>query len=75
MKRNVMSIVAYGGLGLLIGWLVGTVAPIEGIGFNVPINAEYYLELKGDSVIVDGRWSHFECPLDSLPTEFIKDNL
>ena len=74
MKRS-LTVVGYVTIGLLGGWLIGTVSPIKGIGPSIPINAEYYLELKGDSVIVDGRWSHFECPLDSLPNEFIKDNL
>jgi hypothetical protein len=74
-KRKAMQVVAYFTVGLLGGWLIGTIAPIEGIGPAVPVNAEYYLELKGDSAIVVGRWSHFKCPIDSLPNEFIKDNL
>jgi hypothetical protein len=75
MKRNAMFVVGYFTVGLLGGWVMGTISPIQGIAPNVPVNAEYYLELRGDSAIVEGRWSQFQCPLDSLPAEFIKDNL
>jgi hypothetical protein len=74
-KRKAMQVVAYFTIGLLGGWLIGTISPIKGIKPPIPVNAEYYLELKGDSAIVIGRWSNFQCPIDSLPAEFIKDNL
>ena len=74
-KRNSLFVVAYFTVGLLGGWIIGSVRPINGLK-PTHIKAEYYLELQGDNAIVEGIDGYtYECPIDSIPAVLDRDNL
>ena len=58
-------------IGIAGGYTIGTVKPI-----GRHIKTEYFLELKPNSVMIESADGYlYECPLDSLPTVLLKDNL
>jgi hypothetical protein len=74
MKSN-LFVVAYFTVGLLSGWIIGSVKPVKGLKPS-NIKAEYYLELQGDNAIVEDIGGYtYECPIDSIPAVLVKDNL
>ncbi len=71
-KRNSLFVVIYFSIGLFGGWLIFRVS------YHQPrhLNTEYFIELKGDSAIVEGIDGHiYMCPIDSIPVVLVKDNL
>ena len=71
-KRNALFVVTYFAIGLFGGWLIGAVA------YHHPrhVDTEYYIELKGDSAIIEGLDRHtYFCPIDSIPAVLLRDNL
>jgi hypothetical protein len=71
-KRNALFVVTYFAIGLFGGWLIGAVA------YHHPrhVDTEYFLELKGDSVVIEGLDRHtYTCPIDSIPSVLERDNL
>jgi hypothetical protein len=71
-KRNSLFVVAYFSIGLFGGWLIGAMT------YHHPrhVDTEYYLELKGDSAVIEGTDRHtYTCPIDSIPAVLVKDNL
>jgi len=74
MKSN-LFVVAYFTVGLLSGWIIGSVKPVKGLKPS-NIKAEYYLELQGDNAIVEDIGGHtYTCPIDSIPAVLDRDNL
>ena len=74
MKNN-LFVVAYFTVGLLGGWIIGSVAPVKGLKPS-NIKAEYYLELQGDDAIVEDIGGYtYHCPIDSIPAVLERDNL
>ena len=76
MKRNNFFIITYFTVGLLGGWIIGSVAPVKGLK-PTNIKAEYYLELKQNdrAVIEDIGGYTYECHMDSIPAVLLRDNL
>ena len=71
-KRNALFVVTYFAIGLIGGWLIGAVA------YHHPrhVDAEYFIELKGDSAVIEGLDRHtYTCPIDSIPSVLDRDNL
>jgi hypothetical protein len=71
-KRNALFVVTYFSIGLFGGWLIGAVA------YHHPrhVDTEYFIELKGDSAIIEGLDRHtYTCPIDSIPAVLERDNL
>jgi hypothetical protein len=71
-KRNALFVVTYFAMGLFGGWLIGAVA------YHHPrhVDTEYFIELKGESAVIEGLDRHtYTCPIDSIPSVLIKDNL
>lgn len=75
-KRNALFVVAYFSVGLFGGWLIGSIAPVNGLK-PTHIKAEYYLELKpdGSAIIEDCGGNTIVCPMDSIPAVLLRDNL
>jgi hypothetical protein len=71
-KRNALFVVTYFTLGLFGGWLISAVA------YHHPrhVDTEYFIELKGDSAIIEGMDRHtYFCPIDSISSVLERDNL
>jgi hypothetical protein len=71
-KRNALFVVTYFSIGLFGGWLIGAIA------YHHPrhVDTEYYLELRGDSAVIEGLDRHtYFCPIDSIPAVLLRDNL
>lgn len=71
-------VIGYFIIGLIGGWVIGSIKPIPGIKPTTKIKAEYFLELRGDgSVVVENCYGNsYVCPtLESLPDVLLKDNL
>jgi hypothetical protein len=75
-KRNSLFIVTYFAIGLFGGWLLGSIAPVNGLK-PTHIKAEYYLELRpNDFVIIeDCNGNTIKCHMDSIPVVLLRDNL
>jgi hypothetical protein len=76
-KRNSLMVVGYFAVGLISGWIIGSVAPVNGLK-PTHIKAEYYLELKEDNsaIIEDCGGNTYTCPkIEDIPNVLIKDNL
>jgi hypothetical protein len=76
-KRNSLMVVGYFAIGLIGGWIIGSVAPVNGLK-PTHIKAEYYLELKEDNsaIIEDCGGNTYTCPkIEDIPNVLIKDNL
>jgi hypothetical protein len=76
-KRNALFVVTYFALGLFGGWLIGSIAPVNGLK-PTRIKAEYYLELKrdGSAVVEDIGGNTYHCPkLEDIPVVLERDNL
>jgi hypothetical protein len=75
-KRNSLFVVAYFTVGLLGGWIIGSVRPIDGLK-PTHIKPEYYLELKGDgsAVLEDVGGNSYVCPIEDIPAVLLRDNL
>lgn len=75
-RRNTLFVVAYFSVGLFGGWLIGSIAPVNGLK-PTHIKAEYYLELKpdGSAIIEDCGGNTIVCPMDSIPAVLLRDNL
>ena len=75
-KRKSLMVVAYFSIGLFGGWLLGSIAPVNGLR-PTHIKVEYYLELRtdGSAVIEDCGGYTIVCPIDSIPAVLIRDNL
>ena len=50
-KRKSLMVVAYFAIGLFGGWLIGSIAPVNGLK-PTHIKAEYYLELRPNDVLL-----------------------
>ena len=71
-KRNSLFVVAYFTVGLLGGWIIAASR------YHHPrhVDTEYFIELKGDSAIIEGLDRHtYFCPIDSIPAVLERDNL
>ena len=65
-------VVAYFTVGLLGGWLI--CSSVNHHPRN--IDPEYFIELKGNSAIIEGLDRHtYFCPIDSIPAVLDRDNL
>ena len=75
-KRKSLQIVTYFAIGLFGGWVIGSIAPVNGLK-PTHIKAEYYLELRpdGSAIIEDCGGNTIVCPLDSIPAVLLRDNL
>ena len=76
-RTRSLQVVAYVVLGLLGGWIIGSVKPIKGLE-PTHIKAEYYLELRKDgSVLIENCYGNsYVCPtLENVPDVLLKDNL
>lgn len=75
-KRNSLMVVGYFAIGLFGGWLIGSVAPVNGLKAT-HIKVEYYLELRPDdtAIIEDCHGNTIICPMDSIPAVLLRDNL
>ena len=71
-KRNALFVVTYFSIGLFGGWLIGAVTQHR----TRHVDPEYFIELKGDSAIIEGLDRHtYECPIDSISAVLERDNL
>lgn len=76
-RTRSLQVVAYFTIGLLGGWIIGSVKPIKGLE-PTHIKAEYYLELKqdGSAIIEDCGGNTYTCPaIEDIPNVLLKDNL
>lgn len=75
-KRNALFVVSYFAIGLFGGWIMGSIAPVNGLK-PAHIKAEYYLELKPDNTVMieDCAGNTIVCPMDSIPAALLRDNL
>lgn len=75
-KRNSLFVVTYFAIGLFGGWLIGSIAPVNGLK-PTHIKAEYYLELRpNDRAIIEDRYGNtIQCHMDSIPAVLLRDNL
>jgi hypothetical protein len=75
-RRSSLFVVTYFAIGLLGGWIIGSVAPVNGLK-PTHIKAEYYLELRPNdrAVIEDIGGYTYECHMDSIPAVLLRDNL
>jgi hypothetical protein len=77
-KRNSLFVVSYFALGLLGGWIMGSVRPVPGMKPEHNIKPEYYIELKGNgsAIVEDLGGNTYTCPtIEDIPNVLIKDNL
>lgn len=71
-KRQALFAISYCLMGLFGGWLISTVTYHHARN----VEPEYFIELKGDSAIIEGLDRHtYHCPIDSIPAVLLKDNL
>jgi len=70
MKANLLLIASGVILGLIISALFRPHRPVH-------VVPEYFIELKQDgSAVIEGLDRHtYECPLDSIPSVLLRDNL
>jgi len=73
LKWAILSVIAAFSSGVLIGCMyVFPIEPKTPKGNKV----EYYLELQGDSAIVESKYGQvYRCHYDSIPSVLDKDNL
>ena len=66
-------VVGYFAVGLFGGWLIGAVA----YHHARHVEPEYFIELKSDgSAVIEGLDRHtYQCPIDSIPSVILRDNL
>ena len=71
-KRNSLFVVTYFSIGLFGGWLIFRLSDHQ----PRHVDTEYFIELKGDSAIIEGLDRHvYFCPIDSIPVVLERDNL
>jgi hypothetical protein len=75
-KKSSLFIVGYFALGLFGGWLIGSIAPVNGLK-PTHIKAEYYLELRPNDLVIieDCGGNTIQCHMDSIPAVLLRDNL
>jgi hypothetical protein len=70
--KKVLTTVSYITLGVVVGLLIGSTTQHR----TRHVDTEYFIELKGNSAIIEGLDRHtYFCPIDSIPSVLIKDNL
>jgi hypothetical protein len=70
--KKVLTAVSYITLGVVVGLLIGSTTQHR----TRHVDTEYFIELKGNSAIIEGLDRHtYFCPIDSIPSVLIKDNL
>lgn len=75
-KRNSLMAVGLFSLGLFGGWLLGSIAPVNGLK-QTHIKAEYYLELRPNDLVIieDCAGNTIKCKTDDIPAVLLRDNL
>jgi hypothetical protein len=75
-KKSSLFVVGYFALGLFGGWLIGSIAPVNGLK-PTHIKAEYYLELKPNDLVIieDCGGNTIQCHMDSIPVVLLRDYL
>ena len=70
-KKLSLLVVLILALGMFTGYVMGSIRAKA-----QHVKTEYYLELRPNSVVIEGIDGHLiECPMDSIPSVLVKDNL
>lgn len=70
-KKLALLVVLILAFGILTGYVMGSIRAKA-----QHVKTEYYLELKPNSVIIESIDGHLiECPMDSIASVLVKDNL